>query len=431
MLVVFCAVGYALASEKGKLHIYFMNPSDPHVKQAEAVIDKFEKAHQGTEVNLEVLGFTGFMAKMAASVASGNPPDIFFATAGHKWTVQQKGWLYPVDDVIEKLGGDDYFEPLPGYTQIDGHYWGVPQQSYTVHLEYRKDLFDQKGLKEPKTWQDLLTAAKALTEDLDGDGKIDRYGIAAPLKTDYLVGIYFLSFLWGNGGHVLDKEGNVVFNSPETVQTLEFFKELYKYAPPGVTGYSWTEMVSTYVQDKAAITTFSALKPLAEAIKANQMIAENTAICPIPTRLASQQGKGRWADMEWMVVKGGKNPELAKEFITFWLQPQRLVKYYLAEPVFVVPGEKPVLALDEYWNDDQIVKYRHVIEKMIELNRGGVDAALEHPGVLQPNTSIINQRLLITECVQNVVLGKLSPEKAAEKAHQEMEKLLAKLTKEK
>jgi ABC-type glycerol-3-phosphate transport system substrate-binding protein len=296
----------------------------------------------------------------------------------------------------------------------------------THNLQYRKDLFDKKGLKEPRTWDDLLRAAKTLTEDTDGDGKIDRYGIAMPLKNEYSTGVHFLGFLWGNGGHVLDRNGKVVFNSPETIQTLSFLKELYKYAPPGVTGYSWMELAATYATDKVAITTYSNLKPLADAIRANEMIAANTAVCAIPTRLSSQIPKARCAPMKWILFKGCKNPELAKDFLTFWFEPKRLVRWYHAEPIFLAPAEKAVIESKEYWEDPLLKKYKNAVEKLIALNETAVDPNMEHPGVLQPNTGIITQRLIITECLQEVVLGKYSPEEAAAKAHKRMEELVSK-----
>jgi hypothetical protein len=55
---------------------------------------------------------------------------------------------------------------------------------------------------------------------------------------------------------------------------------------------------------------------------------------------------------------------------------------------------------------------------------------MEHPGLVQPNTTIINQRLLITDCIQEVVLEKASPAEAAAKAQKKMEALVAKLKSE-
>ena len=115
----------------------------------QSVIDAYKKAHPGVEFNLEPLGFGGFMTKVTALKAAGNPPDILVTIPGHMWTFQQKGWLIPMDDVVERLGGNNYFQLLPGFVKREGHYWGAPYSSYSMHLEYRKDLFDKKGLKEP------------------------------------------------------------------------------------------------------------------------------------------------------------------------------------------------------------------------------------------------------------------------------------------
>jgi len=429
MIFSLLATGPALSAQKGKIHLLFMEPWPLNVKYAESVIAEYKKDNPEAEITLDPLGFGDFLPKVTAMKASGNPPDLVYTIPDHMWTLQQNKWLMPVDDVITRLGGDNYFQPLAGYVKKDGHYWGVPYSSYTMHLEYRKDLFAKKGLKEPRTWDDLLNAAKALTEDTNNDGQIDRYGIALPLKREYVVGVMFLSFLWGNGGHVLDKDGKVVFNSPETIQTLNFLKELYKYAPPGVSGYAWMELATTYVADKAAITMFSALKPLGDAIGANKEIAKSTGIAAFPTRLQSQKPKGRWANMSWMVMEGSKYPELAKDFVAFWMEPKRLTNYYHADPIFVVPGEIPIIKSAEYWKNELLAEYKPAIEKMIELNVAGVDPNMENPGVLQPATGIITQRLVITDCVQEVVLGQATAEQAAAKAHKKMEEIMVELKK--
>jgi hypothetical protein len=48
---------------------------------------------------------------------------------------------------------------------------------------------------------------------------------------------------------------------------------------------------------------------------------------------------------------------------------------------------------------------------------------------LQPATGIITQRLVITDCVQEVVLGQATAEQAAAKAHKKMEEIMAELKK--
>ena len=141
------------------------------------------------------------------------------------------------------------------------------------------------------------------------------------------------------------------------------------------------ELISTFVQDKVAITTFSALKPLDETIKAKPEQAANVDVCAIPTRLASQQPRSRWANMTWMLTKESKNKEAAKKFVEYWFQPDRLVTYYLNQPIFTVPGEIPIIKGKAYWENELIKKYSDAIKSMIDLNENAaVDPAMEHPG---------------------------------------------------
>lgn len=420
-------VGATFAAQKGELRMLFTQPYAPMVERIEVLIDQYQKMNPDVKIVLDKVPWGGSLAKITAMKAAGSAPDIIYVIPGQVWTLQREGWLMPVDEIVEKLGGDRYFLPLPGYVKIDNHYWAVPSGSMVIHLEYRKDLFDKKGLKAPRTWDDLLAAAKALTEDLDGDGRIDRYGISLPLKREYSVGVFFMSFLWSNGGHVLDKKGNVVFNSPEAIQTLKFLKELYKYAPPGVTDYSWLQLVETYSQDKVAMTMYSGMAPFAKAVRINETVASGTDIAAVPTRLASQKPRARWVNVEWAVLKDCQNPELAKDFLMFFHEPERMTQWYLTtDQTYQVPGEKPVVESKEYWAGEEIVKYKHLIEKYVDLSKTAIDPVMEHPGILQPNTTIINQRLLITDCIQEVVLGRLSVEDAAAKASKRMKKLVAK-----
>jgi ABC-type glycerol-3-phosphate transport system substrate-binding protein len=172
---------------------------------------------------------------------------------------------------------------------------------------------------------------------------------------------------------------------------------------------------------------YSGMAPFAKAVRINDTVASGTSIAAVPVRKRAQKPKARWVNVEWAMLKDCQNPELAKDFLLFFHEPKRLTQWYLlTDQTYQVPGEKPVIKSKEYWQGEDVVKYKHLIEKYIDLSKTAIDPVMEHPGILQPNTTIINQRLLITDCVQEVVLGKLSPEEAAAKAAKKMERLVAK-----
>src|SRR5207244_1567487 len=96
---------------------------------------------------------------------------------------------------------------------------GIPWYVDTRVLFYRTDLLEQVGFKSaPRTWDELKTAARLLTRDLDKDGKIDHYGITLPIRGWSV----FLPFVWQNGGDVLHP------TSPAFEEALQFYVSFFK-----------------------------------------------------------------------------------------------------------------------------------------------------------------------------------------------------------
>ena len=86
---------------------------------------------------------------------------------------------------------------------------------------YREDLFKKASLKVPDTWEDLYTVGKELKKMGNPVGipiaqNYDSISTAGPV-------------LWSFGGMEVDKDGKTVrINSPATVQTVEWYKKMYK-----------------------------------------------------------------------------------------------------------------------------------------------------------------------------------------------------------
>ena len=74
----------------------------------------------------------------------------------------------------------------------------MPFSAQANVLLIRKDWLDKLGLQPPKTWDDLAKVAQAFTtQDPDGDGKADTYGLAVPGSTSRgYISWYWSSFLY-------------------------------------------------------------------------------------------------------------------------------------------------------------------------------------------------------------------------------------------
>lgn len=88
----------------------------------------------------------------------------------------------------------------------------------------------------PKTWDELLEYAKKCTDPPDVYGT----GIAG-VKNLMISEIAYI-FFTNVGAKFFDEEGNVIFNSPETIRAMRMYKGLFQYAPPGAEVWSWGEM---------------------------------------------------------------------------------------------------------------------------------------------------------------------------------------------
>ncbi len=146
---------------------------------------------------------------------------------------QQAGWLTDLDAMFKKAGKTLDSDFIP--TVIDlcrypnnakGKLYSLPFVGNVSLFAYRADLFAKYGLAAPKTWDDVLSAAKIISEKESGVDGVSFRGVKGnPILTA------FLPIFWSFGADFLDASGNPIVNSPEAVKALKFFLELAKYGP--------------------------------------------------------------------------------------------------------------------------------------------------------------------------------------------------------
>ena len=114
----------------------------------------------------------------------------------------------------------------------------IPQNLSSLVVYYNRDLFRGAGVPEPRdgwTWDDFLRAARALTRDIDGDGRIDQYGVGTE------VSIFRVApFIWQNGGDLVDNPQaptRLALDTPAAREAIQWFVDLqvkHRAAPDAV-----------------------------------------------------------------------------------------------------------------------------------------------------------------------------------------------------
>lgn len=162
-----------------------------------------------TGIKIDYQPVINFDQQLQSRASTKDLPDVMINDTALMGSYQSQGLLKPIDPA-SITGGDQISDKSWSSTVgIDGKHYGVPYSRQAQTLMIRKDWLKKLGLKAPTTWQEMLSVAKAFaTEDPDGDGKADTYGIVAPASaTNGYAAWWGSSFLWQGGAQILKPDG--------------------------------------------------------------------------------------------------------------------------------------------------------------------------------------------------------------------------------
>jgi sn-glycerol 3-phosphate transport system substrate-binding protein len=239
-LVVMLALAVALfASYFGKvsaqspLEISFYYPTavgGPITQIIDGYAAEFNAANPDIKVtSVYAGGYDDIYKAVQTQIAGGGAgPDSAIFLAADLYSLIDNDYIVPMTDFIKNTpDGDKYvadFYPAFLSNAMDGDtLWAIPFQRSTPVLYYNKDMFKAAGLdpeKAPETWQDMLDYAKKLNK---ADGS--QFGLMIP--SDGFPYWLFQGFAISNGQNLVGDEANkVYFNTPSTVEALQYFVDL-------------------------------------------------------------------------------------------------------------------------------------------------------------------------------------------------------------
>lgn len=207
----------------------FGDPAE--LKVFQAVADAFNASHPGATVSIIHVPAQGdHMTKLSTSFAAGNPPDVFLINYRRYGQFASKGVIEPAGPLLAKsttLKEDLYFQEALNAFKYKGVLQCIPQNVSNLVIYYNKDLFTKYSIPFPKadwTWNDFLSAASALTQDTNGDGKKDIYGASIEPQI-----IRVAPFVWSNGGDIVDnpdKPTTFALSTGPARDAVQFFMDL-------------------------------------------------------------------------------------------------------------------------------------------------------------------------------------------------------------
>lgn len=221
-----------------------------------SVKKQYEKAHPGWKVQLEPIQAdeNSYYTKLdLMSRSSSTAPDILYEDTFLVNADISAGYLAPIDSYLSKWKDWSQFTPTAktaGKGQ-DGKTYGVPMGTDTRGLWYNKQLFQKAGLPtnwQPKNWNDILTAARAIKQKVPGVVPFNIYSGKAAGEAATMQGFEML--LYGTQNQLWDpKSKKWIVSSPGMKDAMSFlntvFSEKLGPNPQDALDPQWGTKVST------------------------------------------------------------------------------------------------------------------------------------------------------------------------------------------
>ena len=196
----------------------------------EQIAQAFEASHPDINITVQLSDWDSYWEKLRVLFAGGTPPDIFAMSPPLYPDWQSRGALLNLQPYLNAdpsvLDGI-YPVTLQAYQTPEG-YFGLPRDFQTIVLYYNKDMFDAAGLPYPDdtwTWENLRTAAAALTLDTDGNVETDQWGFTADTYgPEALIAPVVRSY----GGDLVDLASRkTLLGSPEAAAGMQFIYDMF------------------------------------------------------------------------------------------------------------------------------------------------------------------------------------------------------------
>jgi multiple sugar transport system substrate-binding protein len=295
------------------------------------VVDQWNKENPKIQVTLSKPSGTGYTLynKLITNNKAGTNPDITEVEYQALPALISNKVVVPIDQYVGDLSSD-FDKASLAQVQFEGKTYGVPQNVCPMVFFYRKDVFDQLGLKPPTTWDEYATVAAAIHR-----ANPKQYiGNFTAVDSGWFAGLAQQA-----GANWWTTSGNtwtVAINDAATKKVADFWSNLIQQ---GVVSPepNWSPQWNTDMNNGTLVSWVGA------QWGPNQFpsIAKDTAgkwvAAPLPSWTAGDNTVGIWGGETEAVTANSKHPAEAAKFVK-WMNSSAEGVKILIEKVDVFPA---------------------------------------------------------------------------------------------
>lgn len=239
-LVAGALLALSMAFAQGTVTI--MAVTSPETEGLKAVAEQFTE-ETGIEVEFNEQGRLGYFTNVITQLIAGTDSfDLAQLNTTFVTELAAGGGLAYWDQYLNDPSMTDLeeydLEDVPIIYRHDGQITLIPTDAMSQLLYYRSDLIDDA----PETFEELRETARQYTRELNPDSPTD-YGLVFSTGSGPEAPKVFYPILWAFGGDVIGEDGEVVLNSPETIEAAEYYRSLRDFMPPDLETYGYPNVV--------------------------------------------------------------------------------------------------------------------------------------------------------------------------------------------
>jgi multiple sugar transport system substrate-binding protein len=312
--------------DDNKIVVWTGDTIPDRVAKSKAIIAKFTEK-TGVQVELVGVDEDQFNQLLTSAAAAGELPDVVGTQPLAAIRTLSANDLLDTDAtaaIIESLGADTFSARSLELTREGDTQLAVPSDAWSQLLYYRKDLFEAKNLTAPKTYDDVMAAAKALDSP-----KVAGF-VGATTPGDAFTQQTFEHLALANGCQMVDQAGEVTLESPQCVAAFQFYGDLIKsYSVSGTqdvdtvraayfAGQSAMAIWSTFLLDELAGLRNDAKPSCAECKKDPEFLAKNTGVVAAITGPDGTE-PAQFGEVSSWAITADANVEPSQQFIEYML----------------------------------------------------------------------------------------------------------------
>jgi multiple sugar transport system substrate-binding protein len=188
------------------------------------------------------------------------------------------GLVRPLDDLVAKHGQNLTESQL---IRTDGKIMAIAFMANAQHLHYRKDILEKAGLQPPKTYEEILAAAKVIREK-----NLMQNPLAANFKPGWDLAAEFVNMYLGYGGEFFEPgTAKAAVDNEKGVKALETMKAMSEFMSRDFVTYNTNAIKPLWEANQAAILNGwgSRAAAMIDTSGPAPEIARNTVLAGAPT----------------------------------------------------------------------------------------------------------------------------------------------------